>query len=125
MKINNKKFILKSCSLHFNSLYLLTIPYEMTYFDNIVASVESSTPSNDVYTIFSKENCPWCVSAKELLSENDEIFTYVDCTSEIAKNRDHVVNTLSRLSGVQIKTFPVIFKGKRYIGGFQDLRKSF
>ena len=88
---------------------------------------EFNISSEDAYTIFSKENCQWCESAKELLDERDNAssidkYNYFDCTEILKTNKPEFINEINKLSGVEIKTFPIIFKGKKYIGGFQELR---
>jgi glutaredoxin len=92
---------------------------------------EFNISSEDAYTIFSKDNCQWCESAKELLDELREEgdeglqrgYNYFDCTEILKTNKPEFINEINKLSGVEIKTFPIIFKGKKYIGGFQELRR--
>lgn len=93
-----------------------------------------SSSSEDTYTIFSKDNCQWCESAKELLDELRDTgvadprlqypYNYFNCTEMLKTNKAEFIVEINRLSGVEVKTFPIIFKGKKYIGGFQELRKS-
>ncbi len=98
----------------------------MTELNEIIEKFNSST--DEKFTIFSKENCQWCESAKELLDECDnatsiDAYNYFDCTEILKTNKAEFINEINKLSGVEIKTFPIIFKGKKYIGGFQELRR--
>ena len=93
-----------------------------------------TSSSDDAYTIFSKDNCQWCESAKELLDELRDTgdadpclrypYNYFNCTEILKTNKAEFIVEMNRLIGVEVKTFPIIFKGKKYIGGFQELRKS-
>jgi glutaredoxin len=99
----------------------------MTELNEIISKFNSST-DDEKFTIFSKENCQWCESAKELLDERDDAssidaYNYFDCTEILKTNKPEFINEINKLSGVEIKTFPIIFKGKKYIGGFQELRR--
>ena len=66
--------------------------------------------------IWSKENCPYCVQAKALLTQKEfEI-------EERNINKDWTKKQL--LEAVpNAKTLPQIFLNNKYVGGFTDLRK--
>ena len=66
--------------------------------------------------IWSKENCPYCVQAKALLTQKEfEI-------EERNINKDWTKEQL--LEAVpNAKTLPQIFLNNKYVGGFTDLRK--
>lgn len=66
--------------------------------------------------IWSKENCPYCVQAKALLTQKEfEI-------EERNINKDWTKEQL--LEAVpNARTLPQIFLGDKYIGGFTELRK--
>lgn len=66
--------------------------------------------------IWSKENCPYCVQAKALLTQKEfEI-------EERNINKDWTKDQL--LEAVpNARTLPQIFLGDKYIGGFMELRK--
>ena len=70
-----------------------------------------------MYTIYGKEKCPFCFRAKELL-KNEEV-TYID----IKELNPGEIETLKQTYNVT--TVPVIFKGVRFIGGYDDLVREY
>ena len=69
-------------------------------------------------TVYSTSNCPWCVKAKEFLSQMNVAFRAVDVGIDKEAAKEIVQNTRQR--GV-----PVVKVGERYIVGFdQDAIKS-
>ncbi len=65
--------------------------------------------------VYSKENCPYCVMAKNLLKkkgveEIEEIRIDLDPTQ-----RDHMIEITGK------RTVPQIFIGSTHVGGFDDL----
>lgn len=67
-----------------------------------------------MYTVYSKDGCPYCARAKELLDILGEDYEVKDLTIE--ENRNEM---LERVPGV--KTIPQIFKDDQYIGGYAEL----
>lgn len=65
--------------------------------------------------VYSKEVCPYCVSAKNLLKRKGAEFTEIKVTDD--KIRDEMI----KKSGGRM-TVPQIFIGERHIGGYDDLR---
>ena len=70
-----------------------------------------STPKITVYT---KENCPFCVRAKALLVRKGVAFEEVK-----VEGRDDLRTWLVEASGQ--RTVPQIFVGDRSLGGFMDI----
>ena len=70
-----------------------------------------------MYLVIGRKNCPYCDKAKDLLTEKDIPFVYVDITSG-----DCITDSLWKhflVEDLQAKTVPQIF---RLLGGFDDLR---
>lgn len=69
------------------------------------------------FTVYTIDNCPFCTSAKALLSANnlefDEI--YVDKTDQ-----EKLIELVQR-SGM--RTFPQIYLGDDLVGGFTELKQ--
>lgn len=65
-------------------------------------------------TIYTTQHCPYCVSAKRLLSSKgitpDEI--------DVEQSPRHLAEMMQRS---QRRTVPQIFVGKVHVGGFDDL----
>jgi len=76
------------------------------------------TENTSKVTVFSTNNCPWCVKAKEFLSQMNVAFQAIDVGSDKEAAREIVQKTRQR--GV-----PVVKVGERYIVGFdQEAIKS-
>ncbi len=66
-------------------------------------------------TIYSRNNCGYCISAKKILTENEIPYKEI-----IVNENDHcTTEDLYEKSG--IKTYPQIFSGHTFIGGFTRL----
>jgi glutaredoxin 3 len=68
-------------------------------------------------TIYSKDPCPYCVAAKNLLTQRGIAFTEIDMSDAPAEE----FQALIKRSGM--RTVPQIFHGDRLIGGFDSLSK--
>ena len=80
-------------------------------------------PSLTSYTIYSKSNCPYCEKAK-LLLEN-EVVNIINCDEYLTTDRTLFLQTMQHYSGVECKTFPVIFLKGVYIGGFIETKTHY
>ena len=65
-------------------------------------------------TIYSKETCPYCDSAKRLLAAKGQTWTEIDIETEPARAREMIERSGRR-------TVPQIWIGERHVGGFDDL----
>lgn len=77
-----------------------------------IATMENKMPHVTIYT---RSNCPYCESAKKLLTSKGVAFEEIDGSGE---QRAEMV---SRAHGNN--TFPQIFIGDHYIGGCDDLHE--
>jgi glutaredoxin len=77
-------------------------------------------PKKGELTIYSKSGCPNCTNVKKLLKEKQVKFTVVDCDDFILENKEAFLNYIHTLSGKQQKTFPMIFDGHVFIGGYKE-----
>ena len=68
--------------------------------------------------IYGKDNCSWCVKAKELVAKSSVPFTYKTLTKDKYQQIVHTVDE-------NIKTVPIIFIDGEYIGGYEELVKAF
>ncbi len=69
-------------------------------------------------TIYSKDYCPYCRGAKQILHKKGIQFTEVDVEFDNQK-RDEMIERSGRF------TVPQIFFGDKHIGGYDDLVKYF
>lgn len=65
--------------------------------------------------VYTTRVCPYCVSAKRLLTKKGAQFTEVDVSSDYTKRQEMV-----KLAGGRM-TVPQIFIGSQHVGGFDDL----
>ncbi len=67
--------------------------------------------------VYTMNFCPYCTSAKKLLSERGVPFEEI----KVADDDDAKWDELYKISGMQ--TMPQIFHGEKLIGGFTELSK--
>ena len=79
-----------------------------------------STDSN-IFTVYSINPCPYCIKAKQLLTDNLVQFNVIDCNDFKKNNRDNFLKFIHELTQSDHKTFPIIFHGNKFIGGFDKL----
>ena len=65
--------------------------------------------------VYSKDYCPYCVRAKNLLTAKKLEFTEINISGDEKLRDECFVKSNGR------KTVPQIFIGKTHIGGFDDL----
>ncbi len=68
-----------------------------------------------MYTVYSKNNCPSCAGAKQLLDSKGMGYTVVNCDEDPEK--------LMYLVQKGLRSVPQIFQGDQHIGGFQELQQ--
>ena len=79
-------------------------------------------PAMESYTIYSKSGCLYCTKAKGLL-QNERISTLiVDCDVFLLENKQEFFDQMKYLIGYEYKTFPMIFKNGRFIGGYNKTK---
>ena len=66
-------------------------------------------------TIYTKPWCPYCIAAKELLTEKGVPFTEIDIMGHADKRDEMIARARGR------STVPQIFVGDRHVGGCDDL----
>jgi len=80
-------------------------------------------PKKGELTVYSKSGCPNCTSVKKLLKEKQVKFIVIQCDDYILEDKDAFLNFIHKLSGKEQKTFPMIFDGHTFIGGFTETSK--
>lgn len=88
-------------------------PYEVSDADSMLDYLAPQAAKPVDVTIFTRNGCPFCVKAKEMLQLAKMEF------EELVLNRDYTEQTLRAVAGA--KTVPQIFVGGRCIGGSDDL----
>ena len=70
---------------------------------------------DDKYTIYTTRTCPFCILAKNALSERKQSFEEIDVTEDSALRDALVLKSGGR------RTVPQIFKNGTHVGGYEDL----
>ncbi|MBC7498737.1 glutaredoxin 3 [Candidatus Gracilibacteria bacterium] len=65
-------------------------------------------------TIYSKDNCPYCILAKNLLTSLGAIYEAVDVTN----NHELLMEIVAKS---RMRTLPQIFLGDECLGGYTDI----
>jgi glutaredoxin len=76
------------------------------------------------FTIYSKDNCPFCERAKNIIKTHGYSFTELKVHVDITKEQiQEAVNNAG--STHEVRSVPQIFKDDEYIGGYQQLVQYF
>jgi glutaredoxin 3 len=75
-----------------------------------------------VVKVYSKTGCKYCVLAKEFLNEKNIPFEEVLFDPETSDYRDNVDVLIAKTGH---RTFPQIFFGEEFIGGYSDMMTAF
>jgi glutaredoxin len=81
---------------------------------------KSLVSKSDWYVI-TKEGCPYCVNAKELLANNNQKYTILKLDD---KNRELIYQNVDHLTN-KYRYVPMIFKDGKFIGGYDKLKEKF
>lgn len=65
--------------------------------------------------VYSKDYCPYCVKAKNLLAKKGVAFEEIDITNDLKKQEEMLAKAEGR------RTVPQIFINDKPIGGYDDL----
>ncbi len=68
------------------------------------------------FTVFGRQDCGFCVRAKQLLEMNKKEFRWIDIQEEGISKAD-----LEQTIGKPVETVPQIFHGQEHIGGYTEL----
>lgn len=72
------------------------------------------------WLLFTRDGCPYCSKAKELLKSKDINYTEHDIFTP-PELKDHVKKMIMEQTGVDYNTVPMIFKSNKFIGGYDNL----
>lgn len=81
-------------------------------------------PSNNIFTIYSKNKCEYCTKVKLLLEDNDITYNEINCDKYLTENREEFLEFMKNIIGKEWKTFPFVFNDKgEFVGGFNETQK--
>jgi len=90
-------------------------PFEVSDADTMLAYIAPEAPKPADVTVFTREGCPYCERAKQMLK--DEGMAY----DELVLNRDYAEVTLRAVAGESM--VPQVFINGERIGGSDDLER--
>ena len=73
--------------------------------------------SIEIFTIVSRDDCPWCDRAKEMITRHGHHYNEVNVPQSLS--REEFMNLVEKHKTT--KTVPKIFLGSKLIGGYDDL----
>jgi len=76
-----------------------------------------STNANS-FTIYSISSCPYCTKVKELLEKENPII--INCDEYRKNDRETFLKIMDGLTGLEYRTFPMVFHGTKFIGGYDN-----
>jgi glutaredoxin len=84
-------------------------------------SKSNKSLSKSGWYVITKEGCPYCINAKELLAKNNQKYTILKLDDKnkevIYMNVDHLTNNY--------RYVPMVFKDGKFIGGYDKLKEYF
>ena len=87
---------------------------------------EDFDSQNATYIILSKSKCKYCDLSKDLLKEKQLEFSTIDCDKYLKTQRDKnkFLEDMCDIIEHEYMMFPMIFKDKKFVGGFNELNES-
>lgn len=92
-------------------------PFKVSDADTMLNYINADAKKPDFVTVFTRHGCPYCVKAKELLTQKGLPY------EEIALNEGVTTKTLQAVTGHS--TVPQVFIGGKHIGGSEALEAYF
>ena len=86
--------------------------------------MNSKFPELDGFTIYSKMDCEYCIKAEELIISMKEDVNIIECDDVLSNSyvRTQFIEHMKKLIGFEYRTFPMIFKDRKFIGGYSELQ---
>ena len=85
----------------------------------MASAVVDKTVSENFIVVFSKDSCPYCVMAKDLLRSLNQDFVAIELDQR--EDGKDIQNYLIKSTGH--KTVPNIFINQKHVGGCADLKE--
>jgi glutaredoxin len=82
--------------------------------------MEFENPSDTGFTIYTKSGCPNCLKVKSFLKEKNLQFKLINSDEYILEDKESFLNFIKQISKTEVKTFPIIFNDKKFIGGYNE-----
>jgi glutaredoxin len=72
------------------------------------------------FVVYTKIGCRYCMMVKELLRDHDICFREIKC-DDVDKTK--FFQCIENMVGREHKTFPMVFRGCEFIGGYTETYK--
>lgn len=80
--------------------------------------------TDNLYTVFTKKNCPYCDKIKRLMLESGETVKFVECDVLLNRNKILFLNLMKTKIQRDNITFPIVFYEGNYVGGCDDYERE-
>ena len=77
------------------------------------------SPQANGFTVYTKNNCKYCLMVKELIPEA----TYVNAEPYLEEKKEDFLLFIQELAGKPHRTFPMVFYNKAFVGGFTETHR--
>lgn len=94
-------------------------PFEVSDADTMLKAINPNAEAPSGVTIFTKEGCPFCAEAKDLLKENGYNYNEVVLSDAVRQK------VLGGLTGNARSTSPQVFIKGELVGGLDNLKEKF
>jgi len=83
------------------------------------------TPLETGFTIYSKSGCANCTKVKKLLLDKQSFFVDISCDEYLLEDKEEFLSFIKERANKEYKTFPMVFKDGKFIGGFAETQLHF
>jgi len=87
--------------------------------------MEFFDPLEKGFTIYTKRGCSYCTKVKSLLIEKEICFLEIDCDKYLIDDKEGFLSFIKERAKKEHKTFPIVFKDGKFIGGFTETQLHF
>jgi glutaredoxin len=79
-----------------------------------------SEPSANIYTIYSKSDCKFCLMTKYLLEMKGLEYEEINCHNFLLEDKEEFIQIMKKYIGHEYRFFPMVFYNKQFIGGYTE-----
>lgn len=83
------------------------------------------TPLETGFTIYSKSGCSNCTKVKKLLLDKQIFFLDISCDEFLLEDKEGFLTFIKEKANKEWKTFPMVFKDGKFVGGFAEVQLHF
>lgn len=79
-------------------------------------------PNSTGFTVYTKNNCPYCTKAKTILTNTKAQFQVIECDAFLEIDKTAFLDTMRKKTQRDYRTFPMIFDQGNFVGGYSELQ---